>query len=281
MSRTSRPSSDPGPGRRAAADTCRTSRSCGTGTSRKAQEGKFQRIYLVTRKASLTGQCVSSAKVSWGGDAAYPERPASVSMDFDRTGKALFSKVTGENVDRRLAIVLDDIVHSAPNIQEKISGGTGASITGSFTTGAGQGPGHRARGRRASGSAQDSRGADGRAVPGQRLHPQRHTGLRDRRHRDCLIFMVVFYSLSGLIADVALVLNLLILLAAMAGLKGHAHPAGHRGRDPLARHGGGRQRDHLRAHKGGAAGRQDHPQGHTGRLLPGLPYDSGLQRNHR
>jgi len=181
-------------------------------------EGKFQRVYLVNRKASLTGQRVTTARVAWGGDAAHPGG-ASVSLDFDRAGRALFSKVTGANVDRRLAIVLDDIVHSAPNIQEKISGGQGASITGAFTT-------DQARDLaivlEAGALPAPLRVAEERMVGPSLGSDSIRSGVQASLvgFALVLIFMVAFYSLSGLIANVALILNLLILLAAMAGLRG-------------------------------------------------------------
>ncbi len=56
----------------------------------------------------------------------------SISLRFNSRGAAAFADVTGKNVGRRLAIVLDDRVYSAPNIREAISGGQ-AEISGSFT----------------------------------------------------------------------------------------------------------------------------------------------------
>ena len=55
-----------------------------------------------------------------------------VSLSFTPRGAALFEMATGEHVGKRLAIVLDGTIHSAPVIQEKIAGGT-ASISGQFT----------------------------------------------------------------------------------------------------------------------------------------------------
>ena len=55
-----------------------------------------------------------------------------VSLSFTPRGAGLFEMVTGEHVGKRLAIVLDGKIHSAPVIQEKIAGGT-ASISGQFT----------------------------------------------------------------------------------------------------------------------------------------------------
>jgi preprotein translocase subunit SecD len=55
-----------------------------------------------------------------------------VGLKFNSQGARDFERITGENVKRRLAIVLDGVVHSAPVIQEKIAGGE-AQITGTFT----------------------------------------------------------------------------------------------------------------------------------------------------
>jgi preprotein translocase subunit SecD len=65
-----------------------------------------------------------------------------VSITFDKKGARLFERITAENVKKRLAIVLDGNVYSAPVIQEKIAGGE-ARITGSFHHRRSPGPGHR------------------------------------------------------------------------------------------------------------------------------------------
>jgi preprotein translocase subunit SecD len=183
-----------------------------------SREGKIQRVYLVTRKASITGQRIASARVSWGGDASTPGA-AGVTLEFDRAGKAIFSKVTGANVDRRLAIILDGRVHSAPNIKEKISGGVPASISGNFTT-------DQARDLaivlEAGALPAPLKIAEERMVGPSLGSDSIKSGVRASVLGGVatLLFMALFYSLSGLIADVALVLNLVILLAAMAGLRG-------------------------------------------------------------
>jgi preprotein translocase subunit SecD len=84
---------------------------------------------LVKKRALLTGDTIKSAKVSFGNQAGGG---AHVSISFDSRGAKIFDRVTAENVKRRLAIVLDDTIYSAPVIQERISGGE-AQITGNFT----------------------------------------------------------------------------------------------------------------------------------------------------
>ena len=69
-------------------------------------------------------------------DAAFPNSDQygrwGISLKFNQKGGTAFARVTGDNVGRRLAIVLDNTVYSAPNIREAINGGS-AEITGAFT----------------------------------------------------------------------------------------------------------------------------------------------------
>ncbi|WP_306304102.1 protein translocase subunit SecD [Desulfosarcina cetonica] len=83
---------------------------------------------LVKKRAALTGAYLTDASVKIGSQYNDPY----VSITFDKKGARLFERVTGENVKKRLAIVLDGTIYSAPVIQDRIAGGE-ASITGSFT----------------------------------------------------------------------------------------------------------------------------------------------------
>jgi SecD/SecF fusion protein len=182
----------------------------------ESPQGKFQRIYLVSRKASLTGKYVSTAIVRFGQDPAYPSAPG-VSLDFNRLGRSLFAKVTGENVDRRLAIVLDDNVHSAPNIREKIKGG--AAITGSFTSDQAK---DLAIVLEAGALPAPLQIAEERTVGPSLGQDSIHKGVRSALAGGIavLVFMAIYYSFAGVVADIAVLLNVLILIAAMAALRG-------------------------------------------------------------
>lgn len=81
--------------------------------------------YLLKRKAELTGDMLSDAQVQVQGNEPY------VSLTFNDAGAELFSELTGNNVGKQLAIVLDDRVSSAPVIQSKIPQGR-AQITLGF-----------------------------------------------------------------------------------------------------------------------------------------------------
>ena len=76
----------------------------------------------------LTGEYITDANVQFD---SYGQ--AYVGMNFNARGSRIFEEVTGANIKKRLAIVLDGTVHSAPVIQDRIGGGR-ASITGQFTT---------------------------------------------------------------------------------------------------------------------------------------------------
>ena len=165
---------------------------------------------VVQRKAMLTGADVADAEVRLDqGNQPY------VSLTLTPAGGKIFAQVTTDNVGRLMAIVLDGNVYSAPRIQERIPSGQ-AQITGSFTL-------EQAR------DLKIVLKAGALPAPVQILE-ERSVGPSlgaDSIRKGILstagaaiavvVFMLVYYRLSGLIADVALALNLLILLAAMAG----------------------------------------------------------------
>ncbi len=83
---------------------------------------------VVHQATIMTGDLLSDARI--GIDTRFNE--PYVSMEFSPVGARRFDQITAANVGRRLAIVLDDTVYSAPVIRERISGGR-AQISGSFT----------------------------------------------------------------------------------------------------------------------------------------------------
>jgi preprotein translocase subunit SecD len=167
--------------------------------------------YVVQKKVLITGRDLATARVSIDQNTSEPY----VSVEFNAAGAKAFGDLTDANVGRRLAIVLDGNVHSAPQIRERIPSGR-AQITGGFTT------------EEATDLAIVLR-AGALPAPVQVLE-ERTVGPSlgaDSIRRGLLstlaaavavvLFMVLYYRVSGLIADLALALNLLILMAAMAG----------------------------------------------------------------
>ncbi len=165
---------------------------------------------LVKKKVLLTGDYLKDARVAYSGDFNQPE----VSIAFDKEGARLFGQITGENVGKRLAIVLDNTVYSAPTIQEKIGGGA-AVITGSFTV---ESASDLALVLRAGALPASVEVAEERTV-GASLGADsiRKGGLSMAAGLIIVVvFMVVYYRASGLNADLALVLNIVLLGAGLA-----------------------------------------------------------------
>jgi preprotein translocase subunit SecD len=168
--------------------------------------------FLLRKGTLLTGASLTDARVQL--DSQYGE--PYVSIEFDRKGARAFERITGENVGKRLAIVLDNKVYSAPTIQEKIAGGK-ARITGRFTmeeardlaivlrAGALPAPVTVLEERTVGPSlGYDSirQGMIAMAVGGALL----------------LLFMALYYKLSGLLADFEVLLNIVLTAAGLAAL---------------------------------------------------------------
>ncbi len=166
--------------------------------------------FLIKKEVLLSGSSLSDARVAFDQQFNEPY----VSITFDSAGSKIFERLTRENVDRRMAIVLDGNVHSAPVIRETISGGR-AQISGSFTrdeavdlaivlrAGALPAPVKIIQNVTVGPSlgADSIRAGIRAAILGGAL---------------VLIFMVIYYKASGLVADFAIALNMIMLLGAMA-----------------------------------------------------------------
>jgi preprotein translocase subunit SecD len=174
------------------------------------QTGEVTRLPLLLRKQILlTGDALTNAEVRIGSQFNEPY----VSIEFDREGARRFERITSENVGKRLAIVLDNSVYSAPVIRERIAGGQ-AQITGSFTI------------EEASDLAIILR-AGALPAPVRILYESIigpslgqdsiRQGLTAGLIGSVLVvlFMLVYYRLSGVVASVALALNILLLLAGL------------------------------------------------------------------
>jgi preprotein translocase subunit SecD len=167
--------------------------------------------FVVQKKVLLTGRDLSTARVSIDQNTSEPY----VSVEFNAAGAKAFGELSEANVGRRLAIVLDGNVHSAPQIREKIPSGR-AQITGGFTT---EEATDLAIVLRAGALPAPVQVLEERTVGPSLGADSIQKGLLSTAGAAIavVLFMVIYYRLSGLIADVALALNLLILMAAMAG----------------------------------------------------------------
>jgi preprotein translocase subunit SecD len=173
----------------------------------------YKTPYLLKKRTLLTGANLTDARVQI--DSQYNE--PYVSIDFDKKGARDFERITGENVKKRLAIVLDNKVYSAPVIQEKISGGK-ARITGRFTTEEAR---DLAIALRAGALPAPVKILEERTVGPSLGTDSIRKGLISMCVGGLLVilFMIVYYKGSGFIADVALVINILLIAAGLAGFQ--------------------------------------------------------------
>jgi preprotein translocase subunit SecD len=168
------------------------------------------RVYLLKKQALMTGDFLSEARVDI--DQRYNE--PSVSISFNSTGAKLFEQITTNKVKKRLAIILDENVYSAPVIQEPIAGGN-AQITGTFTMQEARDLAIVLR----SGSLPAPLKMLQNVTVGPSLGKDSiKAGLNAGILGAILviIFMLVYYKMAGLIADFALVLNILCLLGVLS-----------------------------------------------------------------
>jgi protein-export membrane protein SecD len=187
---------------------------------REVNEGtpdKYFRTYLLKKRAGVTGEYLSMADESWD-EMGSPE----VSFTMNRQGAEMMGKLTGENVGRKMAVVLDEKITSAPVIESKISdrgritmGGYGdpfkkqqevKDLVGVLRSGALPAPLKKSfetqvgatMGQDAIDKAKISMGIGALAV---------------------ILFMLIYYRVSGFIANLAMTLNMLFMIAILAAFE--------------------------------------------------------------
>jgi len=175
------------------------------------QTGQRRRVPLLLKKRTLlTGEYITDARVQI--DSRYNE--PYVSLTFDSRGARLFEHITGENIKKRLAIVLDNKVYSAPVIQDKIAGGR-AQITGRFGMDEAR---DLAIVLRAGALPAPVKILEERTVGPSLGKDSIEKGFKSTiiGGLAVVLFMAVYYGLSGLIADVALILNVILIGSGLA-----------------------------------------------------------------
>ena len=172
----------------------------------RSKEGGYS---LLSDKAEVTGADLENARVVMMGENGYP----SVSFSFNAEGSKKFGKLTGANIGKQLAIVLDNTVQSAPVIQSRIT--REGSITGTFTP-------EEARALsivlKAGALPAPVRIIEKKTIGPTLGEDSIKSGLTASGIAFILIllFMVIYYKAAGLISDIALVLNFVLLLAVMS-----------------------------------------------------------------
>ena len=166
--------------------------------------------YLINEIPVLDGAMLVDAKVAFD---QHTNQPI-INFTLNSQGAQIFGDFTGKNVGKRLAIVLDGKVYSAPRINERIGGGSG-QISGGF-------------------SVEEAHDVTIALRSGALLAPVKVSETRsigpslgqDSIDKSMaalslaavaiLIFMILYYGVAGLFADIALVVNILFLIACMA-----------------------------------------------------------------
>jgi preprotein translocase subunit SecD len=193
-------------------------RSSGDEDNPKPTADKYWHIYLMSRRAQMTGEYVSEASVGWDQQTGRPE----VEVEFDREGAGIIERVSSANIGRKMATILDNTIKSAPVIESKLgkriritlgsygdptalqeeakdlvsvlkSGALPAPLRKTFETKVGP-----TLGKDAINKAKFSMTVGSLAV---------------------ILFMLIYYRKAGFIADVAMALNILYMVAIMAGFE--------------------------------------------------------------
>ncbi len=175
--------------------------------------GRVTKIpYLVKKRVLLDGSMLTDARVQFD-QFNQPQ----VGIEFDRKGARIFEKITGDNINKRLAIVLDDKVYSAPTIQTRISGGK-ARITGRFTAEEAR---DLAIALRAGALPAPVKIIEERTVGPTLGADSIRTGLMSMVVGGVLVvlFMFVYYRKAGLIADTALIANIFLIGGGLAAFQ--------------------------------------------------------------
>ncbi len=175
-----------------------------------SKDGGSGEPILVDKEAALTGEYITDATPAFD----QQNNQTYVRMSFNNRGAALFERITGENVGKRMAIVLDGKVRSAPVIQQKIGGGV-ASITGRFTTQEAQ---DLALVLRAGSLPAPVSILEERSVGPSLGQESIDKGVMAALTGGIVVilFMAVYYGLSGMVANLMLLLDIVLILAGMA-----------------------------------------------------------------
>ena len=168
--------------------------------------------FLIKKRVLLDGSLLTNARVEFD----QFQQPQ-VGIEFNRKGARIFDRITGENIHKRLAIVLDHSVYSAPTIQDRIAGGK-AVITGSFTLNEAK---DLAIALRAGSLPAPVEIIEERTVGPTLGADSVRMGLMSMLIGGLLVilFMAVYYKGAGLIADLALIVNIILIGGGLAALQ--------------------------------------------------------------
>jgi len=182
------------------------------------RDGYYYELYLLRRDPELTGTYLTDATVNIGSGGSFQSagQPV-VNFSLNSEGSRIFSRVTGANINKRMAIVLDEKVYSAPNINTKITRGD-AVIEGISEMQEAQ---EIAIVLRAGALPAPIDIIEERTVGPSLGADSIRKGTNSAIIGLCvvIVFMVFYYRMSGIIANIALIMNLVVVLAVLAGFQ--------------------------------------------------------------
>ncbi len=168
--------------------------------------------YALQKKALITGDLLTDAQVRIDSQYNQPY----VAIEFNSLGAKLFDQVTAANVGKRFAIVLDNNIYSAPVIRERISGGS-AQISGNFT--------EKTAADLAIVLRAGALPAPVKIIQNETVGPSLGQDSISKGLMAGLIgvvlvvvFMAIYYKLSGMVANLGMVLNVIYLMGSLAAL---------------------------------------------------------------
>ena len=247
---------------------------------RNAEPLQLWRTYIIKDRADITGERIKTASVGYKQDTGTPQ----VEVSFDKIGARDFDRMSGDNVGRKMAIIMDDIVVSDPIFNERIPNGNVVITLGNS-------PGESVRQQAndlvkvlKSGSLPARLNKEFEIRVGADLGKESV----ERGFKAFLVglglvvlFMGIYYRRAGRIAVFALIMNMILVLAAMAMFQATLTLPGIAGIVLTHRHGRRRQRHHLRARPRVPARGLHRPRGDRGRLRPGVHDHPRLAADHR
>ncbi len=186
------------------------------GEPESASQGMSGRyLYVLKRDPEMKGGSIATANAQVGLEQTNPGAWG-VSMKMTPTGRIEFARVTGANINRNLAIVLDSVVSSAPVIRDRIPSGDASITGGSFNVETAR---DLAIVLRAGALPAPVHVIEERSVGPSLGNDSIREGLTAGLIGTILVivFMLFYYRLSGAVAIVAMVLNIFYLLAGLAG----------------------------------------------------------------
>lgn len=184
------------------------------GTPAKDGTPEFYNVYGVVREADLTGDVVTEAFPSFDQSSNQPM----VLMEMNSEGGERWAQITGANIGKRIAIILDGRVYSAPTVQNKITGGS-SQITGSTSP---EEANLLAVVLKAGALKAPVKIIAERVVGPSLGEDSIRRGVTSSILSFALIvlFMLAYYMWGGGLADIALLMNVLLVIAGLAGFGG-------------------------------------------------------------